>query len=65
METKKTLRILLMEDSDNDAQLLLREIRRFGYEVEYERVETSETPAYETKEKGVGRYSFVIIPCRI
>ena len=31
-----------MEDSDDDAQLLLREIRRFGYEVHYERVETAE-----------------------
>jgi response regulator RpfG family c-di-GMP phosphodiesterase len=42
MEVKKLLRILLVEDSDNDAQLLLREIRRLGYEVEYERVETAE-----------------------
>jgi DNA-binding NtrC family response regulator len=42
METKKQLRILLIEDSDNDAQLLLREIRRAGYDVEYERVETPE-----------------------
>ena len=42
MEVKNFLRILLVEDSDNDAQLLLREIRRLGYEVEYERVETAE-----------------------
>jgi len=42
MEVIKLLRILLVEDSDNDAQLLLREIRRLGYEVEYERVETAE-----------------------
>ncbi len=43
MEAKRPLRILLIEDSDNDAQLLLREIRRFGYDVEYERVETAES----------------------
>jgi response regulator RpfG family c-di-GMP phosphodiesterase len=42
MEAKKPLRVLLIEDSENDAQLLLREIRRFGYEVQCERVETSD-----------------------
>ncbi len=42
MEEKKLLRILLVEDSDNDAQLLLREIRRAGYQIEYTRVETAE-----------------------
>ena len=35
------LRILLIEDSDDDAQLLLRELRRIGYEVECQRVETA------------------------
>ncbi|MGZ9165682.1 MAG: GAF domain-containing protein, partial [Anaerolineales bacterium] len=33
------LRILLVEDSEEDAQLLLREIKRGGYDVEFERVE--------------------------
>ena len=42
MEASKFLRILIIEDSDNDAQLLLRDIKRLGYEVEYERVETPE-----------------------
>jgi response regulator RpfG family c-di-GMP phosphodiesterase len=42
MEEKKLLRILLVEDSDNDAQLLLREVRRAGYQIEYTRVETAE-----------------------
>ena len=42
MEEKKLLRILLVEDSDNDAQLLLREVRRAGYEIDYKRVETAE-----------------------
>ena len=50
MEEKKLLRILLVEDSDNDAQLLLREVRRAGYQIEYTRVETAEA---------------LIIPCPI
>jgi putative nucleotidyltransferase with HDIG domain len=36
------LRILLVEDSEDDARLVLREIRRGGYEIETERVETAE-----------------------
>ena len=36
------LRVLLVEDSEDDALLILRELRRGGYEPEYERVETSE-----------------------
>jgi PAS domain S-box-containing protein len=36
------LRVLLVEDSENDALLLLRELRRCGYEPEYERVQTPE-----------------------
>ncbi|HET6594426.1 MAG TPA: HD domain-containing phosphohydrolase [Anaerolineales bacterium] len=35
------LRILLVEDSEDDASLLLREVRRGGYEIEFERVETA------------------------
>ncbi|MGZ9235531.1 MAG: HD domain-containing phosphohydrolase [Anaerolineales bacterium] len=35
------LRILLIEDSEDDARLLLREIQRGGYNVESERVETA------------------------
>ena len=42
MTANRSLRILIIEDSDDDAQLVLREMRRLGYEVEYERVETSE-----------------------
>jgi len=38
----KFLRVLLIEDSDDDAQLLLRELRRSGYDAEFERVETAE-----------------------
>jgi len=36
------LRILLIEDSEDDARLILREIQRGGYEVESERVETAD-----------------------
>jgi PAS domain S-box-containing protein len=36
------LRLLLVEDSENDAMLLLRELRRAGYEVDHERVYTAE-----------------------
>lgn len=51
MSDKKRLRILLIEDSDNDAQLLLREVQRLGYDVEYERVETSETIRQSLEQK--------------
>ena len=36
------LRILLVEDSEEHAGLLLREFRRGGYEIEFERVETAD-----------------------
>ena len=36
------LRVLIIEDSEEDTQPLLRELRRDGYEVEFERVETAE-----------------------
>ncbi|MBE9019914.1 PAS domain-containing protein, partial [Chroococcidiopsidales cyanobacterium LEGE 13417] len=35
------LRILVVEDSENDMLLMLRELRRSGYSVDYERVETA------------------------
>ena len=38
----RTLRVLLVEDSENDAMLLLRELRRGGYEPLLERVHTQE-----------------------
>jgi two-component system, cell cycle sensor histidine kinase and response regulator CckA len=34
------LRILIIEDSEDDAELLIRQIRRSGYQVVYERVDT-------------------------
>lgn len=38
---KTPIKLLLVEDSDDDAQLILRELQRGGYEVEFERVETA------------------------
>jgi putative nucleotidyltransferase with HDIG domain len=38
----KPLRILLIEDSEDDARLVLREVERGGYQLESERVETEE-----------------------
>lgn len=37
----KQLRVLLVEDSENDALLLLRELEKGGYEISQERVETA------------------------
>jgi signal transduction histidine kinase len=39
------LRVLIVEDLDSDAQLILRELRHHGYDIDYERVETR--PAME------------------
>ncbi|MCA1740055.1 MAG: PAS domain S-box protein, partial [Actinobacteria bacterium] len=42
-DAKRTpLRVLMVEDSTDDALLLLRELRRGGYEVYHERVDTAE-----------------------
>jgi PAS domain S-box-containing protein len=38
----RPLRLLIIEDSEEDTLLLLRELQRGGYEVEFERVETTE-----------------------
>ena len=39
------LRVLLLEDSADDAELLLRELKRGGYDPAVERVETREAMA--------------------
>ncbi len=36
----KSLRVLIVEDSENDATLIIRELRHGGYDVTYEQVET-------------------------
>ena len=38
----KPLNVLIVEDSENDALLLLRELKRSGYEPAYERVCTAD-----------------------
>ena len=57
-ETRGTLlRVLLVEDSENDALLLLRELRRGGYEPSCERVSTPEEmerALREAEERGEG-----------
>lgn len=51
MDANRFLRILIIEDSENDALLLLRELRKAGYQVESERVETAEDMASALAEK--------------
>ena len=46
---KKPLRVLLVEDSEDDALLLTRELRRSGYDPEIERVETPESMEHALK----------------
>src|ERR1041385_1079556 len=41
MVMPKTLRVLIIEDSLDDAELLLRELRRGGYEPAHERTDTA------------------------
>src|SRR5438045_2580411 len=38
----QVLRVLVAEDSQNDAELMIRELRRGGYETAFERVDTPE-----------------------
>ncbi|MBE0690626.1 MAG: PAS domain S-box protein, partial [Anaerolineae bacterium] len=39
----KSLRVLIVEDSEDDVLLLLRDLRRGGYDIQYEQVETGES----------------------
>jgi putative nucleotidyltransferase with HDIG domain len=52
------LRILLIEDSEDDANLVLREIQRGGYQIEWERVETA-----EAMESALTRRTWDLIIC--
>jgi len=45
----KILRVLLVEDSDNDTELLLRELRKGGFTPNYARVDTAEAMEKELK----------------
>jgi PAS domain S-box-containing protein len=48
---KTTLRILIVEDSEDDAFLMVRHIKKGGYDIEYERIETAEGLRARLKEK--------------
>ena len=48
---KTVLRILIIEDSEDDALLVMNHIKKGGYDIEYERVETAETMKAALKEK--------------
>jgi PAS domain S-box-containing protein len=58
----RTLRVLLVENSENDAMLLLRELRRGGYEPLYEMVKTPEAmrEAWRSAEAGGKPFQVVI-----
>ena len=49
---KKPLRMLLIEDSPDDAALLVRELERFGFDLTYVRVEDAPTMARELAKGG-------------
>ena len=46
------LRVLIVEDSEEDTLLLLRELRRGGYETAHERVDTPEAMQEALAERG-------------
>src|ERR1041385_901117 len=48
---KPTLRVLIVEDSEFDAQMITSLVRKSGYEVVSERVETSDTMEKSLREK--------------
>ncbi len=47
----KSIRVLLIEDSEDDALLLIRNLKKSGYEPEYDRVETAEAMRKALTEK--------------
>ena len=63
----RTLRVLLLEDSENDAMLLRRELRRGGYEPVLARVHTPEgmKEAWRAAEAGGRPFHVVISDLRI
>jgi len=48
---KKELRILVIEDSEDDALIVLRQIRKGGYDIYHERIETSQSMKVMLQEK--------------
>src|SRR6185295_16158404 len=52
----KPLRLLIIEDSEDDADLVLRALRKDGYEPDWERVDTS-----EAMQSALGRQNWDVI----
>jgi DNA-binding NtrC family response regulator len=52
----QTLRVLIVEDNQRDAALLVRELKRGGYDLTYERVET-----LEAMQGALGRQSWDLV----
>lgn len=50
-KTSRLLHVLIVEDSENDAMLLVRQLREGGYEPAFARVETRETMRDKLKQK--------------
>src|SRR5438876_9140101 len=48
---KRPLRALIVEDSEFDAQMMVNILRKGGYDVSYERVETSEALKHALTER--------------
>jgi PAS domain S-box-containing protein len=54
---KSLLRLLVVEDSEDDAELIVREVRRGGYKIEFERVETKSAMQQAL---GSGRWDIIL-----
>src|SRR4030043_1344946 len=61
----KSLRVLIVEDSEDDTLLLIRELRKVGYDVLYERVETRESmkAALEQKQWDLIISDYILLTC--
>ena len=51
MSDQKKLRVLIVEDSEFDARILVNLLRQGGYEITFQRVETAETLQAALKDK--------------
>ena len=59
------LRVLLIEDSDDDAALVVRRLRRGGYDLTYERVETAEAMRDALNSSRLGSSSLRLLDARV